>query len=98
MYSDSRYPHVHPHQRRNAADWALLHQGRAITASALVAAWHRDVRLRVTEADDARRLATNGRLGYLWTAGVKLRVSERRHGGGRRWRPVQRHRSRRGDS
>ena len=74
--ANSRYPHVHPHVRRVAADWALLHLGRAIAASALVAAWHRGVRLGVDEADNARHLATDGRLGNLWTAGVKLRVGE----------------------
>eukprot|EP00964_Phaeocystis_antarctica_P089692 scaffold57280_cov61-Phaeocystis_antarctica.AAC.2 len=74
--TNSRYPHVHPHLRRVAADWALLHLGRAITACALVAAWHRGVRLGVDEADGARRLATDGRLGNLRTAGVELRVGE----------------------
>eukprot|EP00964_Phaeocystis_antarctica_P009677 scaffold5275_cov60-Phaeocystis_antarctica.AAC.1 len=77
-----------------SADWALLHSGRAMTTSALVTAWYRDVRLGVGEADGARRLATDGRFGSLRTAGVKLRVGERRHGDGRRRRPFQRHRSR----
>ena len=77
-----------------SADWALLHLGRASTTGALVTAWYRDVRLGVGEADSARRLATDGRLGSLQTAGVKLRVGERRHGDGWRRRPFQRHRSR----
>ena len=58
--ANSCYPHVHPHVRRVAADWALLHLGRAIAASALVAAWYGGVRLRVDKADDARRLTTDG--------------------------------------
>eukprot|EP00964_Phaeocystis_antarctica_P003984 scaffold2128_cov70-Phaeocystis_antarctica.AAC.3 len=93
----SRDPYVHPRLHTTAAYWALRHQGRAIAARALVAAGHRDVRLRVREADDARGLATDGRLGSLLSAGVEMRVGERRHGGGRRRRPVQRHRSRCGD-
>eukprot|EP00964_Phaeocystis_antarctica_P023496 scaffold13134_cov69-Phaeocystis_antarctica.AAC.5 len=56
----SRDVYVHPRLHRSAADGALLHLGRAMVARALVAAWHRDVRLGVGEADDARRLATDG--------------------------------------
>ena len=51
---DSRHVHAHPHLHMATADWALLHLGRAIAARALVAAWHRNVRLGVSEADDAR--------------------------------------------
>eukprot|EP00964_Phaeocystis_antarctica_P129270 scaffold93114_cov64-Phaeocystis_antarctica.AAC.4 len=82
----SRYPYLHPHLHRAATDWAILHQGRAIAARALVTAWHRDLRLGVGEADDARRLATDGGLGSLRSAGVEPRIGERRHGGGRWWR------------
>eukprot|EP00964_Phaeocystis_antarctica_P131206 scaffold95066_cov63-Phaeocystis_antarctica.AAC.4 len=45
LSSNSRHSYVHPHQRRSATDGALLHLGRASTASAPVAAWSRDVRL-----------------------------------------------------
>ena len=51
---DSGHVYVHPHLHMTTADWALLHLGRAIAARALVAAWHSDVRLGVSEADDAR--------------------------------------------
>ena len=92
----SRHPYLHPHLHSRAADGALVHLGRAVGARALVAARHRDVRLEVGEADDARRLAADGRLGRLRPASAELRVGERRHGGGRRRRRhVQRHRSRR---
>ena len=67
---------MHPHHHRTTADWTLLHQGRASAARALVAAWHRDVRLEVGEADDARGLATDGGLGSLQSAGTELSVSE----------------------
>ena len=43
---------MHPHLHRSAADWALPHLGRAVAARALVAAWHREVRLGVGKADD----------------------------------------------
>ena len=82
----SRHVYVHPRLHKSAANGALLHQGRAMAARALVAARHRDVRLGVSEADNARRLATNGRLRNLRPAGTELRVGERRHGGGRRRR------------
>eukprot|EP00964_Phaeocystis_antarctica_P147724 scaffold114398_cov67-Phaeocystis_antarctica.AAC.3 len=75
---------------------AILHLSRASAASALVAARSREVRLGVGKADNARRLATDGRLGSLRPAGAELSVGERRHGGAQRRRPVQRHRSRRG--
>ena len=45
-----------------------------------VAAWDRNVRLGVDEADDARRLTTDGGLGNHSPAGVKLRGCERHHG------------------
>eukprot|EP00964_Phaeocystis_antarctica_P029633 scaffold16712_cov65-Phaeocystis_antarctica.AAC.7 len=80
----SRHAHVHPHQRSFAADWALRHLSRTIAASALVAAWHRSVRLGVDEADNARCLATDGRFGSLQPARSKMRVGERYHGCGRR--------------
>ena len=81
----SRHPHVHPFlKRRAAADWALIHLGRAIAARALVAAWDRGVRLGVDEADDARRLTTDSGLGNRSPAGVKLRGCERHHGQRRR--------------
>ena len=81
----SRYPYVHPFlKRRTAADRALIHQGRAIGASALVAAWDRGVRLGVDKANDARRLTTDGGLGNRSPAGVKLRGGERHHGQRRR--------------
>ena len=56
----SRNSHLHPLSYRIAADRALTHLGRAIATRALVAAWHGNVRLGVDEADDARRLTTNG--------------------------------------
>lgn len=71
---------MHPHQRSFAADWALRHLSRTIAASALVAAWHRSVRLGVDEADNARCLATDGRFGSLQPARIKMRVGERYHG------------------
>ena len=77
---DSRHVHVQPAYATRAADRALTHQGRAIAASALVAAWDRGVRLGVDEADDARRLTTDGGLGNRSPAGVKLRGCERHHG------------------
>eukprot|EP00964_Phaeocystis_antarctica_P070120 scaffold42663_cov69-Phaeocystis_antarctica.AAC.1 len=95
--TSSRHTYLHPHLHRTAADWALLHLGRASTASALVTARSREVRLGVHEADNARRLASDGGLGSLRPAGAELRVGERCHGGGRRRRRVQRHRSRCGD-
>ena len=87
---DSRDAHAHPHLRRkqrDAADGALLHLSRAVATRALVAARHRDMRLGASEADDARRLATYGRLGGRGTAGVELRVSERGHDGRARLDP-----------
>ena len=50
----SRHPYLHPHLHRTATDRTILHQGRAIAARALVTAWHRDLRLGVGEADNAR--------------------------------------------
>ena len=74
--TESRDSDMHPLSCRVAADRALNHLGRAIAASTLVAAWDRGVRLGVDEADGARRLATDGRLGNLRTARVKLHVGE----------------------
>ena len=45
---------------RIATDQTVTHLGRAIAASALVAAWDGGVRLGVDKADDARRLTTDG--------------------------------------
>ena len=75
---------MHPLSCRTAADWALAHLGGAIAASALVAARDRGVRLGVDEADDARRLTTDGGLGNRSPAGVKLGSGERHHGQRRR--------------
>ena len=44
------------------ADGARLQMRRAVIARALVTAWHCEVRLWPGEADDARRLAADGRL------------------------------------
>ena len=77
----SRHSYVYPFPHWTAANRAILHPGRAVAASALVAAWHREVRLGVGEANDARRLASDGRLGRLRPASTELRVGERRHGG-----------------
>ena len=71
---------MHPLSYRIAADRALAHKGRAIAASALVAARDRGVRLGVDKANDARRLATDGGFGNRTPAGVKLRGGERHHG------------------
>ena len=50
----SRHSYVYPFRYRTAADRALLHLSRTVTASALVPALCREVRLGVREADDAR--------------------------------------------
>jgi hypothetical protein len=83
---------MEPLSHRIATDRALIHLGRALAASALVAAWDRGVRLGVDEADDARGLTADGGLGNQWPTGVKLRGGQRHHR--QRRRPVQRHRSR----
>ena len=72
--------YVQPFLAARATHRALIQLGRAITASALVAAWDRGVRLGVDEANDARRLTTDGGLGNRSPAGVKLRGGERHHG------------------
>ena len=71
---------LHPQLDRRAAVRAYLHQLRARAARALVAARRGEVRLRVGEADDARRLPTDGRLGHVGTARVEggLREGHRR--------------------
>ena len=74
LSSNSRHSYVYPRRHRSATDGALLHLGGTITASALVTAWSREVRLGVNEAGDARCLATDGRLGSLRPASAKLRV------------------------
>ena len=76
--------HVQPAHATRAADRALVQFGRAIAASALVAAWDRGVRLGVDEANDAGRLTTDGGLGNRPPAGVKLCGGERHHGQRRR--------------
>ena len=71
---------MQPFLAARATHRALIQFGRAITARALVAAWDRNVRFGVDEADDARRLTTDGGLGNRSPAGVKLRGCERHHG------------------
>jgi hypothetical protein len=76
----SRHSDMEPLSHRIATDRALIHLGRALAASALVAAWDRGVRLGVDEADDARCLPADGGLGNHWPAGVKLCGGKRHHG------------------
>jgi hypothetical protein len=53
---------MEPLSHMTATDRTLIHLGRAIAASALVAAWDRGVRLGVDEADDVHEMCM-----YLYT-------------------------------
>ena len=83
IVSQSHVAHVHPGRHGLAAGGAMRHLRRASSTSAQMAARHGSMRLEVKEADDARRLTANGRLGSLWRADRQASVGERHHGGRR---------------
>eukprot|EP00964_Phaeocystis_antarctica_P025741 scaffold14490_cov57-Phaeocystis_antarctica.AAC.2 len=67
---------MHPLPNRRATVGAVLHPLRADAAHALMAARHGEVRLRMSHANDARRLAADGGLGNVVAASDVAGVGE----------------------
>eukprot|EP00964_Phaeocystis_antarctica_P070078 scaffold42639_cov73-Phaeocystis_antarctica.AAC.1 len=70
---------MHPLPNRRATVGAVLHPLRADAAHALMAARHGEVRLRMSHAHDARRLAANGGLRNVVAASDVAGIGERQH-------------------